>query len=605
LRAAGLEKLRAKSWREVAILCPRKAWLRVLRDALLDEQIPVEVQSESDRQAEQPAYAWLTALLAIMVDPNASYEIVGVLREIFGISDDELARFAQSDGYKFQIERRTTGRGVVANALNLLTRIHETLPHQSVFSAVFEIVRMTQLRERLRSLPREEFGDSVNELDKLLSAAAATEAQQNSLADFAVALRRNFDKIRETEPAEADAVQLITAHKAKGSEWDAVIVPFLAREARLGAAGAYPRVIPAPQPQIAFDYTDVADVKDRLERIQRQEMERLLYVALTRARHTLVLAFDPNFFRGAKGQVHSDTQLKWLQADTNESNAEIIAAVPDKASACTETAARHRETQPEPVTDSLSALQLETGWIDIARQRAASIIQTISPSEFAPEEEVSETLSTEEWIEIEPELRPPRIDNPATRYGVWWHDFAEHMTWHSDAAQKQEVFQRSVERSPDIARSKREWQLLQKQIESSAELGRHLRDADLIRQEMPFFWKLDGPSSPPDESVRKADRTGGECLEGIVDLALFNRKANEVFILDWKTNRIALDKIDNLRQIYRPQIAAYWQAVSSLTTARVGAAIYSTATGQLLIYQADELATEWQRLAREMAATPG
>src|SRR5216117_3389907 len=96
VRGAGLEKLRARCWREVAILCPRKAWLRAIRDALLGQQIPVEVQSESDHQAEHPAYAWLTALLAIMVDPNSSYEIVGVLREVFGISDDELARFAQA-----------------------------------------------------------------------------------------------------------------------------------------------------------------------------------------------------------------------------------------------------------------------------------------------------------------------------------------------------------------------------------------------------------------------------------------------------------------------------------------------------------------------------
>src|ERR1700758_1541885 len=86
-----------------------------MRDALLKQEIPVEVQSESDRQGEHPAYAWLTALLAIMVDPNASYEIVGALREVFGISDDELARFAQGDGYKFQIERKVTGRGVVAD----------------------------------------------------------------------------------------------------------------------------------------------------------------------------------------------------------------------------------------------------------------------------------------------------------------------------------------------------------------------------------------------------------------------------------------------------------------------------------------------------------
>ena len=584
IREADLQKLRARSWREVAILCPRKAWLSGLRDALLAEQIPVEVQSEADRQAEQPAYAWLTALLAIMVDPNASYEIVGVLREVFGISDDELARFAQGDGYKFQIERRTKGRGLVAETLNLLTRIRETLPHQPLFSAVREIVRMTQLRERLRTLPGEEFGDSVNELEKLLSAAAAAEAQQSSLADFALTLRRNFDKIRETEPAETDAIQLITAHKAKGSEWDAVIVPFLAREARLGGNIRYPLVIPSEQPFIAFDRSDRADLEEEMKKIQRQEMERLLYVALTRARHTLVFALDSDFFRGKRG-VHSDTQLKWLKADAGEANAEVVAAAPQEASACAATVARQREREPEPVPESLSALQLETGWIDVARQRAGTIIETVSPSQFAPEEEAaSETPSTEEWIEIEPELRPPRIDNPATRYGVWWHDFVEQLAWRSQIKNWSEIFDRNLVASPDVARSKREWKLLQDQIESGDGLAQQLRDANLIRQEMSFFWS---PS-----------RTGrNKSLEGIVDLALFNRKANEVFILDWKTNRIAAEKIDILRDLYRPQMAAYWQAISNLTNARVTAAIYSTATGQLLIYDVDELATEWQRLA--------
>jgi len=137
--------------------------------------------------------------------------------------------------------------------------------------------------------------------------------------------------------------------------------------------------------------------------------------------------------------------------------------------------------------------------------------------------------------------------------------------------------------SPDPARSKREWRLLQDQIESSDGLAQQLRDANLIRQETPFFWKLNG-----------------KCLEGIVDLALFNQKANEVFILDWKTNRIAADKIDILRDLYRPQMAAYWQAIASLTNTRVSAAIYSTATGQLVIYDAEELTTEWQRLAAKL-----
>ena len=593
IRETGFEKLRARSWREVAILCPRKAWLGQLRNALLAEQILVEVQSESDRQAEQPAYAWLTALLAIMADPNAHYEIVGVLREAFGISDDELARFSQGDGYKFQIERRTKGRGLVPDNLNLLTRLRETLPNQSLFSAVREIVRVTQLRERLRTLPREEFGDSMNELEKLLSAAAAAEAQQQSIADFSLTLRRNFDKIRETEPAETDAIQLITAHKAKGSEWDAVIVPFLAREARLAPSGTYPRVIPGEQPQIAFDYSDIADVKDQLELIQRQEMERLLYVAITRARHTLAFALDSDFFRGSKGQVHSDTQLKWLKADAGEPNAAAIAAASEEASACEETVVHHHRREPEPVPESLSALRIETGWIDIAQQKAGTIIETVSPSQFAPEESAAaEAPSTEEWIEIEPELRPPRIDNPATRYGVWWHDFAEQLNWRGESRHWLRVFEQNLSASPDVARSKREWQLLQKQIESADGMATHLRDANIVRQEMPFFWS-------PSRTGGKQNGFANKSLEGIVDLALFGE--NEIFILDWKTNRIAAEKIDVLRDLYRPQMAAYWQAISSLTNARVTAAIYSTATGQLVIYEPNELTTEWQRLAAALS----
>src|SRR5262249_29219447 len=154
-------------------------------DALLAVGFSVEVHSEADLRAENPAYAWLTALLTIMVDPSANYEIVGVLREIFGLSDDELARFAQTDGTRFQIAKRTNGRGTVNHLLNVLARLRLTITQQPLFSAVREIVRTTQLRERLGTLPVETFSELDMELDKLLSAAAAAEARGDSLADLA------------------------------------------------------------------------------------------------------------------------------------------------------------------------------------------------------------------------------------------------------------------------------------------------------------------------------------------------------------------------------------------------------------------------------------
>src|SRR5881398_2966769 len=140
LHDLGLQKLRAESWRQVAILCPRKAWLRTLRDALTNVDLPVEVHSGSDREGENPAYAWLTALLTIMADPNASYEIVGVLREIFGLSDADLHRFSQAYPTRFQIREHTGGNSVVAKALNNLLRISQAIVQQPLFSAVQEIV---------------------------------------------------------------------------------------------------------------------------------------------------------------------------------------------------------------------------------------------------------------------------------------------------------------------------------------------------------------------------------------------------------------------------------------------------------------------------------
>ena len=62
-----------------------------------------------------------------------------------------------------------------------------------------------------------------------------------------------------------------------------------------------------------------------------------------------------------------------------------------------------------------------------------------------------------------------------------------------------------------------------------------------------------------------------------------------------KTNRVQPNEVDILREQYRPQLAAYWKAVSEMTHLPVEAAIYSTPTGALLRYSEDELETEWER----------
>ncbi|MBO0695869.1 MAG: PD-(D/E)XK nuclease family protein, partial [Verrucomicrobia bacterium] len=543
--------------------------------------LPVEVHSETDLEGENPAYAWLTALLAIMADPNASYEVVGVLREIFGLSDEELARFSQGFGARFQIANRTAGRGCVPDTLNRLMRIRDAVAHQPLFTAVQEIIRTTQLRERLRSLPADEFGDLNAELEQLLSAAAGAEACGQSLPDFGQSLRTNFHATRETHPSPREAIQLITAHKAKGSEWQAVIVPFLTRPIYTGSP-PYPRVIRDVETgtaRIVFDRTDYDEFDDEQKLAQRQEMERLLYVALTRARHTLVLAFDREFFLNARGHFHSDSQIKWLRAGDRECNSEVMAALSGKAQECRETRDRQGSVPSEPVRENLGRPEL--GWIDDARRSAARFVRTISPSKFAPEEEIAPSETADVWLEIEPELRRLRVDSPATRYGVWWHELAQKIPWSLETDAWQDVFEESLAASPDPARSRREWTLLRKQISQLSDFpARFSNGKTIVHAEMPFFWQIDQ----------------WKCLEGIVDLALFQPSHGNWFILDWKTNRIEQGELEKLRAAYQPQIAAYWKAVAEMTNQAVGAAIYSTATGQFIAYDRDQLAAEWERV---------
>jgi ATP-dependent exoDNAse (exonuclease V) beta subunit len=575
LRDIGLEKLRAESWRQVAILCPRKAWLRTLRDALTSVDLPVEVHSESDREGENPAYAWLTALLTIMADPNASYEVVGVLREIFGLSDDDLHRFSQAHPARFQIREHTSGNGVVAKTLNSLLRIREAIVQQPLFSAVQDIIRCTQLRERLRSLPEEEFGDLSSELDELLSSAATAEARGLSLADFGQSLRTQFHATRETHPSPRDAIQLITAHKAKGSEWQAVIVPFLTREIR-DARPPYPyaiRDVNAPGTKIVFDPTDFDECKEELRQIDRQEMERLLYVALTRAKHTLVLAFDREFFLNSRGQFHRNSQISLLRAAGSECNCEAVAALSSEARECTQTRDRQRSSARTQLSEQFRPHEL--GWIDDARRQAARFVQTITPSRFLQERQIKPEATADAWIEIEPELRPPRVGNPATRYGIWWHDFAQKIPWNSREEARQAAFEANLSHSPEPPRSKREWKLLTKYA-----AGHPGFFAGNIFTEMPLFWRMDEQ----------------RCLEGLIDLALFEPEEKKWFVLDWKTNRVEQDELEKLRAEYRPQIAAYWKAVTEMTKRPVNAGIYSTATGKLIVYSENELAEEWERL---------
>lgn len=582
LRAAGLNRLRAESWSNVAILCPRKEWLQTLRRGLRNAGFTVQIQSEKEVKGDSPAYAWLTALFMIMSQPRCAYQIVGVLRELFGLSDHDLALFSWGHGDRFQIETVTSGVDVVSRHLTLLAQARLSILELPLFDAANQLIRQTQLRERLRSLPREDFENLENELDALLALAAACESDRMTMSEFSERLRLHFLDPREVRPSSSDAIQLITSQKAKGSEWQAVIVPFLARQIR-SASPRYPQIFKDRETgntRLLWDNADRAEVEDLIDREARQDMERLLYVALTRAQHTLIVAFDEELFAKTNGEIHEESQLKWLQAEQGRRNDTAFTRVAAEAVECAFTS-QHQEQRRRKKFDELED-RLIAGKVDgtIAAKNASGFVSKFTPSGLLADE-VSATLAGEEVF------RPAAKRGPALRYGLWWHDFARDLPWSllrpgEMAPAGQEIFKCWQIKSPEPKRSEKEWKLLGRHLASDQSFLRSFCAPRLIAHaEMPFFWKA------------AIDR----CLEGVIDLALFDATARRWLILDWKTNEIDSAELDKLRNRYRAQIAAYWKTISQLTEQPVSAAIYSTATGNLVVYDASELGAEWERLS--------
>jgi ATP-dependent exoDNAse (exonuclease V) beta subunit len=568
IKDAGLKKLSADSWREVAILCPRKAWLQTTAAPLRRVGLPVAIQSERDVKGDSPAYAWLTALLTIMTDPLNAYEIVGVLREIFGASDHDLAVFSEGQKARFRIDDILSATGRISSRLRALAEIRQRAEGLALFDAVTLIIEQTQLRERLLVLPATEFGDLARELDALLAQAAEAEANGMILAEFAEHLRNDFATPRAIRfSADDNAIQLITSHKAKGSEWQAVIVPFLARELR-PPSPRYPDFVKSPvdgELIIAFSKEDKSkDLKDAIERAQQQELERLLYVATTRARHTLVVVLDQEIFSNSEGKLLKTAQLRRLIHDKDFYSGEFD---------------RHSSTIDEVLESSpIVEHALQTNGAEIepltsrelkrAVKRASEFVRKITPS--ALDSEVPADVRTRS-----------RLDTLATLYGRWWHKFFQRLDWKGGIDSAQKLFEKELPISPDAKAAVKDWDATRRNLFSDATIARFLAsDETLFHAEFSFSW-------------RRNDRS---VLEGLIDSIMVNRKAGRCLLLDWKTNDVSLGDVEIFRETYRPQLAAYWKAVTEIAGLEVEAGLFSTTLGHLLLYSAEELQMEWRRL---------
>ena len=514
-----------------------------------------------------------------MVEAQNHYEIAGVLREVYGLSDHDLAVFSEGHGERFQIETPLAAAGIVSSLIRDLAEIRAAIQELPLFAAVEQLISRTALRARLAALPSEDFKDPLGDLGNLVTLVAESAASGATLADFAERLRSEMERQRPARLSDRDAIQLITAQKAKGSEWDAVIVPFLSRRIT-GFSPRYPSIIRVPGKDEVIAALHKEDreeeIKEATKILRRQEMERLLYVAVTRARHTLVLALDRNLFSPVHDRLAAESQLKYLRGDKGESSCIALDALATNAEACPETQRATATKIERSEAPAFAFTSLGSDVLGAARGRASDFVRKQNPSGY---EELPEPPA-ESAAHRRPLPLRSKADNAATIYGSWWHTLFQHFPWASPASRWQTAFTALQSSSPDPDRSAREWKRFSNAVPTSVLAKFLARPAVVSHTEFPFLWRMDERN----------------CLEGAIDLLLVDAAAGQCLLLDWKTNQIRPGAKEELRQRYLPQIAAYWKALTATTRYDVEAGVFATATGQFLQYDPKQLEEEWGRL---------
>ena len=555
--------LGAGDWSQVAVLCPRKNWLLDLQRELVALDLPVQLHSSNEEQRERTPAAWLTALVWIAAHPEDSFEIAGVLREILGVSDSDMALFTRGHGDRLRLDRPApAGDGPVESALNILRDACAKAELLPLYLAVAQLVGKTQLRARLNSIPELGLENIDRELDDFLALIAGRAVEGKTLSELAEELRLGLAQVHPAEEEIRDAIQLLTSHKAKGLEWQAVVVPYLFRRIE-SKSPSYPRVISGEGGQeiICRDKADFAErARDFVTERDRQQLQRLLYVMATRAKGTLVLVDDEVLFTGApKRAGWSAGELLGLFGGENRGTWNALPenfSFPEKV-----LQDESAPIEPAPETDEMALPSLSPGDLQRALARAVDFPRRITPHALAvhargeaePEKQNEQEESTAHIVGT--------TDNPGILYGTWWHELVETIPWQESAAAWQRKFMEAQRHSPQPDRSAREWQLF-----CRSTLARWLAEPGrLIQVELPFLWRDGGRET---------------LLEGVMDLAVFTANESAWHVIDWKTNRVGSAGGAGLVDIYRGQIEAYVRALREMLSAEVRGSLYLTQSGE-------------------------
>ena len=614
LATRGREGLGIAHWSEVAVIAPRVRWLETAAAVFAERGLPGCLLSQKRTARELARHSWPAALFHVLVHPWDRFELIGVLREIFAVSDVDLARMhrlaapAGGSGLTFWPQVPPAGHSSgkhgpipstrLRQALELLHDLRRLFPvdapghgHVSrrlttgddcgtLSRYVDMVLRKTALAARLEAI-----GESSAALDCLRARALSAECAGVTLRAWVRGLVDALEQPIPMEDSGRNAIQFLTCLKAKGLEWPVVVPLGLGCEIR-ERPQTFPRVEQTgTRTQIHFSRVTVdPEIRDERRTRNAEELQRMLYVSFTRARRLLVI---PDGRRLYNGQMPNFLGLaQWDRLD--------LAALCDEPPPAPSV---DRTLPPATVEDDPGPPYFEENKRRLKRASTLSrqIPRRVLPSglvhaKTGPEPEArtdrraldshgqsvdgedDRLLAAEEVGLLDPSINEPLAGIGGIDYGNWWHAVLERYPWKAGHEHERDAYLRDQRAriATSVAWTSRAAEELQRFSASEAR-KEFLQDGEVFLPEMPF-------SHP-----RHAD----EWMEGIMDLVILSRGGAKLWIVDWKTDRRRPSDANDaaflcrIAEKYAPQLKAYAEVFARGLGRPVDRLLlYSTALGE-------------------------
>jgi DNA helicase-2/ATP-dependent DNA helicase PcrA len=338
-----------REWRDLAILIRTRRYMDAIVAVLEDRDIPVEVP-ELGGLLKIPAVVDTVAWLRVVSDPGPSsnrwaarilmgpryrihyrdlvpiarhavsktYELTAEVREAFGDREPDPGEIAYSllealrDAHDFD-DVSGEAKGRIGEFLELVEGLRESvsLPLVELVQRVVEGTGIADALAASTSRTAPAMRENLHAFLGVCSEFAPLEGEANlgAFLEFLDMAEESEDPIPLAITATSDSVKVLTIHKAKGLEFDAVFVPHIAssqEESRWDKGVRMYSVFPDVRlsnpltstkqlpPGVRKDVNDLPQFtgkmrpyRDALKKRAEEDERRLFYVAITRARKRL------------------------------------------------------------------------------------------------------------------------------------------------------------------------------------------------------------------------------------------------------------------------------------------------------------------------------